>query len=470
MSAETIGAVAALHRFGLGPRPDDLARIGSGVRDLFRSELDDKRLGPLGPVPFAGMAEAGPAIRSFLEDQRSRRVANAVPASPETMGPPVPQPPAGPAQSEPPLPQKTYREEARVRFHAMLEPLGGLGDRLLAFWSNHFAVSVNKSPQVRAFAGLLEREAIRPHLFGRFAEMLLAVETHPAMLLYLDNQQSIGPNSRAGARRGRGLNENLAREILELHTLGVAGGYGQADVTALAAAITGWTLNPPESTEGPSGVFRFNPNMHEPGERLLLGRRYPEGGFEQGRQALADIARHPATARHVARKLASHFVADEPPAAMVARLAAAFQASDGDLLVVSRTLLESPEAWMAPPTKIRTPQEFLVAAARALGRKPEAPQIIGPLAAMGQPLWQPGAPNGFPDTVAAWASPEGLKSRLDVVAAISRQAASTVDPRELIAQIFGPGISPETRSTLLGAESRYQAVALALMSPEFIRR
>ncbi|MCX7341017.1 MAG: DUF1800 family protein [Hyphomicrobiales bacterium] len=503
----------AVHRFGLGLRPGDLQKIGADVRDLFRAEVDRKVMAPLSGLPFASINEAAPALREFAERERMAReargatrtaaitansmggtmgggMAQTAPTSTPPQQPPPAVPPgtgqaaARPQAAEPPLPQRVYREEARARFHAMLEPLGGYTERLVAFWGNHFAVSVNKGNPVRTFAGLLEREAIRPHVYGRFADMLLAVETHPAMIVFLDNHQSLGPNSRAGNRRGRGLNENLAREILELHTLGVAGGYSQADVTALARLITGWTLVAPNAADGIPGTFRFNPNMHEPGSHQVLGKTYAdagngftvagpanaEPGFERGRAALTDIARHPATAQHIARKLTRHFVADDPPASMVARLAKVFRDSDGNLQAVSRAVLDSPEAWSAPSAKMRTPQEFLLAAARALGRKPDVGQILQPLNAMGQPMWQPGGPNGFPDTVAAWASPEGLKTRLDVAAAIARQTAAGIDPQDLISNVFGAAASNETRQAVLRAESRYQAVAIALMSPEFQRR
>lgn len=483
--------VRAIHRFGLGPRPGDLARIGDGVRDLFRNEVAQKQMAALGGLSFASINEAAPAFRDFAEKERAQRESRVAQATPSASTGLVQgsMPPSGmtgissaaqpqtaavnagapPARTEPPLPQRIFREEVQARFHAMLEPLGGFSERLVAFWSNHFAVSVNKGNPVRAFAGLMEREAIRPHIYGRFSDMLLAVATHPSMILFLDNQQSIGPNSRAGNRRGRGLNENLGREILELHTLGVAGGYTQSDVTALANIITGWTLIANNAADGIPGTFRFNPNMHEPGSFTLLGKSYAEAGFEQGQKALADIARHPSTAQHIARKLTRHFVADEPPASMVARLAKVFRESEGDLQAVSRAVLDSPEAWSAPMTKMRTPQEFLVASARALGRKPAIGQILQSLNAMGQPIWQPGGPNGFPDSVPAWASPEGLKTRLDVSAAISRQAGN-VDPRELVEHLFGDGVSTETRQAVMRAESRYQAVAIALMSPEFQRR
>ncbi|MGL4441016.1 MAG: DUF1800 domain-containing protein [Bosea sp. (in: a-proteobacteria)] len=500
MSNDPALTLRAIHRFGLGLRPGDLAKIGDGARDLFRSEVEKKQMAGLSGLSFASINEAAPALREFVEMERKQREARIAqvqpvpaqgmaqgnmaqpgmndmaaaaapgPAAPGTNPPVTAAPAAAPPRTEPPLPQRMYREEVQARFHAMLEPLGGFSERLVAFWSNHFAVSVNKGGPVRSFAGLMEREAIRPHIYGRFSDMLLAVETHPAMIVFLDNQQSIGPNSRAGNRRGRGLNENLGREILELHTLGVAGGYTQADVTALASIITGWTLVPGNATDGIPGTFRFNANMHEPGAITLLGKSYPEGGLERGKQALADIARHPSTAQHIARKLTRHFVADEPPASMVQRIAKVFRDSDGDLQAVSKAVLESPEAWSAPATKMRTPQEFLLASARAFGRKPEIGQILQPLNAMGHQMWAPGGPNGFPDTVAAWASPEGLKTRLDVSAAISRQVGNGLDPRDLIDNVFGPGLSNETRQAVLRAESRYQAVAIALMSPEFQRR
>jgi uncharacterized protein (DUF1800 family) len=295
-------ALRGIHRFGLGPRPGDLARIGGNIREVLRAEIATKQVASISGVSFASIREAAPALRDFSETermQRETRVAGAalpmqgqmrckVPATPAAATPaPAGSAPPAPARQpppEPPLPQRTYREEVLGRFHAMLEPLGGLPERLVAFWSNHFAVSVNKGNTVRTFAGLLEREAIRPHVHGRFADMLLAVETHPAMIFFLDQQQSLGPNSRAGARRGRGLNENLAREIMELHTLGVAGGYTQADVTALAHIITGWTLAPPNGQEGIPGTFRFNANMHEPGEHLLLGKRYGEAASSAARR------------------------------------------------------------------------------------------------------------------------------------------------------------------------------------------
>src|SRR6185503_17138370 len=227
-------------------------------------------------------------------------------------------------------------------------------ERLVHFWTNHFAVSADK-PQVLALAGALENEAIRPHVAGRFADLLAAVEAHPAMILYLDNQASIGPNSQLAQRRGRrtpgegrkfGINENLAREILELHTLGVDGGYTQHDVTTFAQALTGWSIGTDRVRKGGTpGKFEFHEAAHEPGTRTILGTRYGQSGVAQPRAVLADLAKHPATAHHIAVKLARHFIADEPLRDDVARLAKAFRDSDGDLPTLYRALLDTPAAW-----------------------------------------------------------------------------------------------------------------------------
>jgi uncharacterized protein (DUF1800 family) len=301
--------------------------------------------------------------------------------------------------------------------------------------------------------------------------MLKAVEQHPAMLFFLDNQQSLGPDSRAGQNRKRGLNENLAREIMELHTLGVGGGYTQDDVTSLARIITGWTFAGRQGQLGVPGSFVFNANAHQPGAQRLLGKIYEDNGVAQGETALADIARHPSTAKFIAAKFARHFVADDPPPALVARLQDVFRKSDGDLRVLTVALLDSDEAWQAPLTKLRSPYEFLVAIGRLLAQIPEDPtRYLGGLNVLGQPLWSPAGPNGFPDSNAAWAAPEGMKLRLDISAQIASRLAANVDPRDLLQLAAADAASPETRRTIELAESRQQALALLLMSPEFQRR
>jgi uncharacterized protein (DUF1800 family) len=291
------------------------------------------------------------------------------------------------------------------------------------------------------------------------------------MLFFLDNQQSLGPDSRAGQNRKRGLNENLAREIMELHTLGVGGGYSQDDVTSLARILTGWTFAGRQGLLGTPGSFVFNANAHEPGAQPLLGKTYQDDGVAQGETALADIARHPSTAAFIAGKFARHFVADDPPPAVVARLQQAFHSSDGDLKALALALVDCDEAWQAPQTKLRSPYEFLVATGRLLSRIPEDPGLyLGGLNLLGQPLWSPAGPNGFPDSNAAWAAPEGMKLRLDVSAQVASRIGDSVDPRQLLELAAADAASPETRQTVERAESRQQALALLLMSPEFQRR
>ena len=291
------------------------------------------------------------------------------------------------------------------------------------------------------------------------------------MLFYLDNQFSAGPNSAFGQRTGRGLNENLAREILELHTLGVNGGYSQADVTSLARIITGWTFIGRLGQFGEPGRFFFNANTHEPGLQTLLGRPYDQEEVAKGRAALANIAQHPATAEHIAFKFARHFLADDPPSALVDKLANTFRLTGGDLKALALALIDSPEAWHPERTKMRSPSEFLYAAGRIVGRMPDDPgPFLGALNILGMPLWGPPGPNGYPDTVAAWANPEGMKVRLEISVRIADRWRDALNPLDLLDEIAGPVASPETRQAIARAESKQQGLALLLMSPEVQRR
>jgi uncharacterized protein (DUF1800 family) len=387
--------------------------------------------------------------------------------SAETMQPNAPKPPPQPLN----IIQKTFRAEALARIQRGVMVDCGFVERLVVFWSNHFCISANKGGLARMWAGSFEREAIRPHVLGRFGDMLRAVEQHPAMLFFLDNQQSLGPESRAGQNRNRGLNENLAREIMELHTLGVGGGYSQDDVTSLARIITGWTYAGRQGQLGTPGTFVFNANAHQPGAQRVMGKIYEANGLSQGEAVLADIARHPSTAKFIATKFVRHFVADDPPPALVARLADVFGKSDGDLKAFATALVDSEEAWKTPPTKMRSPYEFLVAVGRLLAQIPGDPgRYLGGLNVLGQPLWSPAGPNGFPDTNAAWAAPEGMKLRLDISAQIASRLADSIDPRDLLELVAADAASVETRRTIERAESRQQALALLLMAPEFQRR
>ncbi|MCC8967255.1 DUF1800 family protein [Bradyrhizobium sp. Pear76] len=415
------------------------------------------------------IAGKDPAMQAQAVDNANAAMMPSAAMQPPTMQTVAnaPKPPAEP----PNIIQKTFRAEALARLQRGVVADCGFVERLVVFWSNHFCISANKGALARMWAGSFEREAIRPHVLGRFSDMLKAVEQHPAMLFFLDNQQSLGPESRAGVNRNRGLNENLAREIMELHTLGVGGGYTQDDVTSLARVITGWTFAGRKGQLGTPGSFVFNANAHQPDPQQVLGKTYAQAGLAQGEAVLSDIARHPATAKFIATKFARHFVADDPPPALVAKLQDTFTKTDGDLRALATTLVGSNEAWQAPLTKMRSPYEFLVASGRLLARNPEDPgRYLNGLNVLGQPLWSPAGPNGFPDTAAAWAAPEGIKLRLDISAQVASQLADRFDPRDLLELVAADAASPETRRTIERAESRQQALALLLMSPEFQRR
>jgi uncharacterized protein (DUF1800 family) len=306
--------------------------------------------------------------------------------------------------------------------------------------------------------------------------LLLAVVRHPAMLLYLDQAQSIGPASAAGQRaaerqqRRRGLNENLAREILELHTLGVRSGYTQADVAELARALTGWTLPGDEFAEG-AATFRFVPALHEPGARTVVGRSYDDGGEQQARAILHDLATAPATARHVASKLARHFVADEPPPALVQRLADTFLRTGGDLPSLYRELVAAPQAWQPAGAKFKTPWEWAVSSLRALGRREVPPmQAANLMNQLAQPVWRPGSPAGYDDIAATWAAPDALVRRVEVAHRIASQAGDAVDPRDLATRVLPGTLSAATAAAVARAESPASGLALLLVSPDFLRR
>jgi uncharacterized protein (DUF1800 family) len=464
--------VAALHRFGLGGKPGDYIRAALDPRGYVLQQLRRKDAALLVDPTLASSDANLRQMQVFDEMRRRRDLEKAYPpyAAPQMANMFA----AAASVGLPPMPdisdQKVFRDEVTARFNRMATTEEPFVERLVMFWMNHFAVAVNKSTGLRAATGAYEREAIRPYVLGRFSDMLLAVEQHPVMLLYLDNAASIGPNSRAGNNGQRGLNENLAREILELHTLGVGGGYSQDDVKALARILTGWTLSQPGDDAVNGGRFTFAPNRHEPGDHIMLGKSYRENGVEQGREALRDIARHPSTAKHIAFKLVRHFVADEPPPALVARLTKVFQETDGDLAAVSTALVQAPEAWAPQATKLRSPLEFIGAALRATGRAPEFQPLAGWLNALGQPVWQPLGPDGFSDQSSYWSAPEGISARLDVAFQLARQTPGTGNPIELLDAVFGPSVSVDTRQAVARAESRQQGLALMLMSPEFQRR
>ena len=475
MAYEANQGLMALTRFGYGPRADGDTKIAAAdPRGFLAAELAEPGIALLGGADLPTTASA---LQRLFDEKFARKLAALASPPPSTPAPgatamsaEVANPAAAAVPKPAALAQAVYRAEALARIRRTIEARVGFAERLVAFWSNHFCVSAAKGGVGRITAGAFEREAIRPHVLGRFADLLLAAESHPAMLHFLDNQRSVGPASRAGQRGKRGLNENLGREIMELHTLGVGGGYTQADVTSLAKILTGWSYVGPQGARGDPGTFLFDPDAHEPGPIALLGTSYPDTGVEQGRAALLDLARHASTARFVATKLARAFVADAPPPALVERLARTFTATDGDLRAVSLALIAASEAWQPAPGKVRTPYEIIIATNRLLGRLPEDPgQILNPLRTMGMELWAPPGPNGFSTDTAAWASPEGMKLRLDYCALLAGKLKAPPNPSELLDALCGGAPSPETRTAIARAESREQGLALLLMSPEMQR-
>lgn len=458
-------ATSAVNRFGMGARAGDL----TAIRDP-QSWLLDQLKAPAGSAAFAGLPNSTDYLKRESQFQLQRRAAKKQSAS-------AANPDADIATSN----AMSFRDvfgadrdaELTARYQLAVESDAGFVERLVRFWSNHFAVSTDKRPAL-LYAAPMEREAIRPHVGARFVDLLLAVEAHPAMLRYLDNTASIGADSRVAQRasqrqgRTRGLNENLAREIMELHTLGVDGGYSQTDVTEFARALTGWgTPTPRDDT---NSAFVFHANAHEPGARTVMGRRYPEAGIEQGRAILADLARHPATARHVALKLSRHFVSDKPPPTLVDQLAKTYLKHDGDLAVVYRTLVESEEAWQPDARKFKTPEDFVVSAWRTLDSSalPKAKAIYGLLSRLGQPPFEPRSPAGFSDVGASWMGADALFKRIQASEAIANRAkADLIDPQALASSALGSSASAELLTAVRRAESPQQALALLYASPAF---
>ncbi|RZT54985.1 uncharacterized protein (DUF1800 family) [Sphingomonas sp. BK036] len=483
----------ALNRFGFGARPGDVVSGDPARWVLAQCDRFDARPAAIAGAPSTASVSAG--LVAYFAEQKAIRTQFG-PRAPKPAAGPAPDPMAAPVPAMAAAdPGEAARQAARqragkvsrddygaavaARTIAALTGDAPFVERLVHFWANHFAVSTEKL-EVTGLAGPLEFEAIRPHVLGTFADMLNAVERHPAMLLYLDQAVSVGPDSAFAARRAKrrsGLNENLAREIMELHTLGVRSGYTQADVTEIARAMTGWTVagigrGPGARVQDDSraGAFVFLADVHQPGDRIVMGKRYPAGGEAQAQAVLADLAVHPATATHIATKLARHFAGDTPPPAMVARIAAAFRTSGGDLPSVYRALVASPEAWVTPPVKFKSPWEWYVSTQRALGTTTVQPGVtVGMMNQLGQPIWKPGQPVGYDDIAAAWAGPDAILRRVEAAERFAARAGP-VDARALAPTLYPGALSAATAQGLARAESPAQALALLLVAPESLRR
>ncbi len=476
----TVEAAIAANRFGLGARPTE-AGIAN-PRSWLKNQISSFEPSPPELAGQPARAEIAAEFREYQLDRKDRREAKKAAAMQSD------QEAIDPAKIEKVVNnlRVRYVAAADARVDAALASDTPFAERLVHFWSNHFAVSIDKLP-VLALGGDFEFNAIRPNVMGKFSDLLIAAVTHPAMLLYLDQAQSIGPNSplaaRIAARRNKelGLNENLAREILELHTLGVRTAYTQADVTEFARALTGYTVG--GMTKGPvqrlllqngkPGDSLFFEPIHEPGDRRIMGKVYGERGAAQAKAIFADIATHPATAKHIATKLAAHFVADVPPPLLVARLEKAFLQSGGDLPTIYRALIDSPEAWAPQPAKFKSPWDWVISSLRALDVREMSTrnrQSVAMFNQLGQPIWKPGSPAGYADTAENWAGGAALMRRVEIASRLAERSANRVDARTLAPRVLAGQLGKTTTESIARAESPSQGLALMLLSPEFLRR
>lgn len=455
-----IDAAIAATRFGLGARPGEIAAASGDPRGFLKSQITSKGADqPPGEFPSVGESLAGYA--EFQADKKAQRMEMAA------------QTPAA-AQGKPQRVRRNRYVDPAEEFMARTQ-LGATTDaafreRWTLFWSNHFAVAANKATMA-ALVGHFEREAIRPHVFGHFEDLLVASTRHPGMLFYLDQAKSVGPNSMGGSRRKSGLNENLAREILELHTLGVEAGYSQDDVTEFARALTGWGFyNPNEQAPSDRDIFVFRARLHEPGARKVFGRRYAAGGEQQARAVLKDLATDPHTAKHLATKIARHFVADDPPPALVSRLEATWNRTGGQLDKVAEALIDAPEAWEPTARKFKTPYEFMVSGYRATGAAPRRPGELQVLTTLGQKPFTPPSPKGWAEEGGAWSAPDAIIKRMAWSQAFAAQQGQRLEPVKVAQDALGARLTPTCATIIARAESRPEALAVLLMSPEFQRR
>ncbi len=453
----------ALNRFGLGARPDEAAP--GDPKTWLPAQFDRFEARPAG---FAALPSAAEIATDYVTGRQQVRA-------------------AGDTAEAKMAARRALRGEGRDHYRAAVNARAASAlttpapfvERLVHFWSNHFAVSANGAMK-SAFVPVFERDAIRPHVLGRFEDMLLAVERHPAMLIFLDQARSVGPTSMLAERvatrnpqRKRGLNENLAREAMELHTLGARSGYTQADVTELARALTGWGVGGfgAGGRNGEPGQFLFRPAVHEPGTRTVIGKSYAQAGRAQGEAIFTDIAAMPATATHLATKLARHFAADDPPPALIARLAGVFTRTKGDLPSIYKALADAPEAWNPAPAKFKTPWEWTISSLRGIGRTSvDGVEVAPMLQQLGQPVWRPGSPAGWEDTAASWAAPDALVRRVELAQRFANQSGDRIDPRTLGQRLLSSTLTEATSTAIARAESVQTGLALLLVSPEFQRR
>lgn len=523
--------IHVLNRLGFGPTPAAMARVRQmGIDAYIDEQLRPERIpNDAADARTSALATLQKSSRELARDHflpalMARRQQQRQAAQPG----PDPNPPENAPAPRTPEQMEAMRVQrlpiVELSQHKILRAAYGdrqLEEVLVDFWFNHFNVFVGKG-QVRTYLIEYERDAIRPHVLGKFRDLLEASARSPAMLFYLDNWQSTAaadaptsadqsrdamrrrqmPGARRDPRdravnqerpertiadlppqmRRRGLNENYARELMELHTLGVDGGYAQRDVQEVARAFTGWTIANPRQ----GGPFRFEPRLHDDGEKIVLGHRIDRGGGESDGERVLDIlVKHPSTARHIATKLARRFVADDPPAALVARAADRFKQTDGDIREVVRTIVTSPEFFSADArrAKVKSPFEFVVSSVRAAAIDvPNALPLVQAVRDLGMPLYGAQPPTGYADRAEAWVNSGALLNRMNFAVALSsgrmrgRQADAAIGGtaedarRTLLATALAGDVSAATSSTVAKAMTAPQAVALILGSPEFQKR
>ena len=448
----SLEAAIAVHRFGLGARPGEVEAAAADPKAWLVNQLGPAEQ----PVALDGSAfpAGGILVREEREMAAERRAARDADTQKKQ----------GAARL------KIFTDEMAGRFKLGFTTKRPFAEHLVWFWTNHFTVSVMAGRTLN-FAGAFEREAIRPHIAGRFEDMLLSAASHPAMLVYLNNDQSIGPDSPAGRRTGKGRNENLGRELMELYSLGVDGGYTQQDVIALANILTGWSLDP----NAPSGSGFF-PNRHEPGMQNLRGKRYA-ADLQGGIKALVDLAHDPHTARHIATKFATYFIADAPSPSSVARLEAVFNNTGGDLKALAIAAVEDEAAWEPKPLKMRSPVEYVTAAYRLLdlpeegGREEnEIRAAMGSARAMGEFPMTANSPKGWPLTSDAWSGPDAVLTRIEWAQQLGARMPANFNAGAVATEGLGPLLSPTTSGAMARAETERDALALLISSPEFQRR
>jgi uncharacterized protein (DUF1800 family) len=451
-----VTAFRASSHFGLGANRRDLKAAKAGPRDWVIGQLGEKH-----NVVIPGLLASQELLQDYLVAQQQRRMEKRTPSDESQT--------EDRKQNLRRRSQRRAAENIMTRFAQSVDSRSPVLERLALFWSNHFTVSRARQPQIATACCAFENETIRQSLHGHFAEMLIRVTSHPVMLLYLDNARSIGPNSPVGKRRTAGLNENLARELLELHTLGVEGGYLQKDVKALARILTGWTVGTPANRRfgGETGHFSFVAAIHEPGRQHLLGKRYKDRGFDQGVDALRDLSLHPATAKHVATSLVRHFVADDPDDRDIERIERVYLETDGHLPSIHRAVVNLDSAWLKSNKKFKTPYELLVSMYRGLevSRRPD--NIVSLLGTMNHMPFSAPSPAGWPDTTAHWGTPAALKQRIELGVAIGQRLGNRLQAQRAAQVLVDSPDSSALLTSLKRAASPTQALSLLLASPEF---